>query len=156
MPNLKHSKVYRAGVTANHLNIETSECSFHANTSDKSLDLRFLLASKGGGTTSVLLRLGLDDLPAVLGAIAAALPESVGALSSAAAIANAKVLEQLAEARRVQADDKARAAALVEQLEPVSEFVTRKYIEAPAGSDEMEADAKSILDAALNSLRELR
>lgn len=156
MPKLQHSKVYRAGVTANYLNIETSECSFHANTSDKTLDLRFHLASKGGGTTSVLFQLGLDDLPAVLNAIASALPESVGALSSAAVTANAKVLEQLAQARRVQTNDKARAAALVEQLEAVSEFVSQKYYDAPAGSDEVEAAVKTKLDEALNSLRVLR
>ena len=156
MPKLQHSKVYRAGVTANYLNIETSDCSFNPNASDKTLDLRFHLASKGGGTTSVLFQLGLDDLPAVLSAIATALPESVGALSSAAAVANAKVLEQLAEARRVQGDDKARAAALVEQLESVSEFVSQKYYEAPAGSDDAEAAAKTKLDEALNSLRQLQ
>jgi len=152
----RHSKVYRAGVTAQYLNIETSECSFHANASDKALDLRFHLASKGGRTTSVLFQLGLDDLPVVLDAIASALPESVGALASAAAVANAKVLQQLAEARRVQGDDKARAAALIEQLETVSEFVTQKYCDAPAGSDEQEAAVKDKLDTALNALRQLK
>ena len=156
MPKLQHSKIYRAGVTAQYMNMETSDCSFNANTSDETLDLRFQLASKGGGTTSVLFQLGLDDLPVVLSAIATAFPQSVSALSSAAALANAKVLEQLAEARRVEGDDKARAAALVEQLEAVSEFVSQKYYDAPAGSDEVEATVKKKLDEALNSLRHLQ
>ena len=156
MPKLQHSRIYRAGVTAKLLNHETRECTFHANAADRALDLRFNLASKGGGTTSVLLRLGLGDLPAVLAAVASTLPESVGALSSAAAVANAKVLEQLTEARRVQGDDKTRAAALIEQLEAVSEFVARKYYDAPAGEDEQEAAAKDRLDEVLNSLRQLK
>lgn len=155
MPKLQHTKIYRGGITAQHLNIETSDCTFNANASDKALDLRFYLASKGGGTTSVLFRLGLADLPAILAAIASSLPESITAFSSAAAIANAKVLEQLTEARRVQSDDKARAAALIEQLESVSEFVSQKYYDAPADSDEVEFAAKAKLDEALDSLRKL-
>lgn len=155
MPKLEHSKVYRAGVTAQYLNIETSDCSFHVNASDKTLDLRFHLASKGGGTTSVLFQIGMDDLPAILEAIASAMPESVGTLSHCAALANKKLLEQLIEARRVQADDKARATTLTEKLEVVSEFVSKKYYEAPAGSDEHEAAVKAQLDEVVDSLRQL-
>src|SRR6266511_4172355 len=55
MAQLKNTKVYRGGVTAQYLTHETRECSFHANTKDRALDIRFRLASKGGGTTEVLL-----------------------------------------------------------------------------------------------------
>ena len=153
MAKLEHTKIYRGGVTAPHLTTETSECSFHTNISNRALDFRFHLASKGGGTTEVLLRIGLDDLPLILEGIAGAMPESVGTPSDCAALANKKILEQLTEARRVQSDEKARASSLVEKLEVVEEFVSQKYYEAPAGQDEREAAAKSQLEEVVNSLR---
>ena len=153
MPNLKHTEVYRGGMTAQHLTIETSECSFHANASGRAMDLSFKLASKGGGTTSVLLRIGIDDLPQILEAIATAMPESVGVLSDCAALANKKNLEQLTEARRVQTDAKAMAEALVAKLVVVEEFVSQKYNDAPAGEDEREATVQSQLDEVVSSLR---
>jgi hypothetical protein len=153
MPLLKHSKIYRGGITAPQLTIETHHVSCNANAVERALDARFHLASKGGGTTSVLLRLGLDDLPAILDVIAEAFPEMVTALSSAATTANAKLVAQLAEARRVQGDDQARTSALVNQLESVSEFVTQKYHEARAGADDKEAAAMSTLSDVIIALR---
>ena len=153
MPKLEHTKVYRGGITAPHLTIETSECSFHTNVAQRALDLRFKLASKGGGTTSVLLRISLDDLPQVLEAIATVMPESVGVLSDCAALANKKNLEKLTEARRVQTDEKARARILVEKLEVVEEYVSQKYNEAPAGEDEREAAVQSQLEEVVRSLQ---
>jgi hypothetical protein len=153
MAKLEHTKIYRGGVTASYLTTETSECSFNTNISKRALDFRFQLASKGGGTTDVLLRIGLDDLPLILEGIAGAMPESVGTLSNCAALANKKILEQLTEARRVQSDEKARASSLVEKLEVVEEFVSQKCYEAPAGQDENEAAAKSRLEEVVNSLR---
>jgi hypothetical protein len=153
MSKLEHTKIYRGGVTAPYLTIETSECSFNPNISERALDFRFSLASKGGGTTSVLLRIGLDDLSLILEGIAGAMPEIVGTLSDCAALANKKILEQLTEARRVQSDEKARASSLVEKLEVVEEFVSQKYYEAPAGQDENEAAVKSQLEDVVNSLR---
>jgi hypothetical protein len=151
---LEHTKIYRGGVTAPRITLETNECS--CNISERALDFRFQLASKGGGTTEVLLRIGLDDLPLILEGIADAMPEkSVGTLSDCAALANKKILEQLTEARRVQSDEKARASSLVEKLEPVLKFVSKKYIEAPAGQDEQEAAAQSQLEEVVDSLREL-
>ena len=101
MPDLlKHTKVYRGGATSPNLAFETKDASFHANASDRSLDLRFQLASKGGGSTSVLLQIGADDFQAILGAIARALPESVGTLSDCAALANKKILALLEAARK--------------------------------------------------------
>ena len=156
MPKLKHSKVYRGGITANYTSLETTESSFNPNIKDRALDLRFNLASKGGGTTSVLFQLGVDDLPAILDALAANLPEmSVGMLSDAAAKANKAIVERLAQARIVGEDQRARAEALVESLEGVEEFVSDKYYEAPSGEDEKEAQAKQALESALSTLRQL-
>lgn len=153
MAELKNTKIYRGGVTAPNLTLETRTCSFHANVKEKSVDIKFNLASKGGGTTEVLLQIGLDDLPLILEAVADKMPESVGVLSDCAAIANKKNLAQLKEARRVQADEKARATTLVEKLEDVEQFVSRKYYEAPAGEDEREAAVKERLEEVIESLR---
>ena len=119
----------------------------------RALDFRFHLASKGGGTTEVLLRIGPDDLSLILEGIAGATPETVGTLSDCAALPNKKILEQITKARRVQSHEKARASSLVEKLEVVEVFVSQKYDEAPAGQDEREAVAKSQLGEVVNSLR---
>ena len=157
MPKLTHSKVYRGGITANYISLETSNASFNTNIKDRSLDLRFNVASKGGGTTSVLFQLGVDELAEVLDAIATTLPEmSVGVLSDAATKANKAIAELLSEARRVREDQQARATTLLESLEKVEEFVSEKYYEAPAGEDDQEADAKQALEAAMASLRQLK
>jgi hypothetical protein len=153
--DLKNTKTYRGGVTAPQLTLETRQCSFSTNIKDNALDIRFNIASKGGGTTSVLVRIGLEDLPLVLDAVASRMPESVGVLSDCAALANKKNLEQLKQARKVQADEKARANSLVEKLEHVEEFVSEKYFEAPAGEDEREEQVKDHLEDVMNSLRQL-
>jgi hypothetical protein len=156
MAKLEHTKIYRGGVTAPRITMETRECSFNTNISERAFDFRFRLASKGGGTTFVLLQIGLDDLPLILEGIAGAMPESVGTLSDCAALANKKILEKLTEARRVQSDEKARASSLVKKLEVVEEFVSQKYYEAPPGQDEQEAAVKSQLEEVVNSLRDMR
>jgi hypothetical protein len=155
MPKLKHTKVYRGGVSAQYLNIETSDATFNINLSQKAIDFRFNLASKGGGTTSVLLRIGIEDLSTVLESVAGAFPDSVDVLSECAAIANKKILQQLRDARRVQSDEKERASQLVEKLEKVEEFVTEKYYDAPSENDEKEAKVKTELEEVINSLRAL-
>jgi hypothetical protein len=155
MPKLKHTKVYRGGVSAQHLNIETIHATFNINVSRKAIDFRFNLASKGGGTTSVLLRIGIEDLSTVLEPVAEAFPDSVDVLSECAAIANKKILQQLRDARRVQKDEKERACQLVEKLEKVEEFVIEKYYDAPSENDEKEAKVKTELEDVINSLRAL-
>jgi len=155
VPDLKKTKIYRGGVTAPYLNLETRNCSFNANTRDETLDLRFSLASKGGGTTSVLLQIGKGDLTAVLEAIAHAVPDTAAVLSRCASIANEKNIELLAEARRVKDDEKARAEKMLEDLEPVEEFVSEKYYEAPSGEDEQEAAVREKLEEIISSLNAL-
>ena len=135
MPQLKHSKVYRGGATAPSLSFETSQCSASVDLRDQTLDIRFNLASKGGGTTCVLLQIGKGDFQAVLQEIASKLPESVGVLSDCASVANKKNLELLQNARKVQNDEMARVTKLVDDLEMVEEFVSQKYREAPVGQE---------------------
>ena len=80
MTKLVHSKVFRGGATAKYLRPEVTDCTFDPNASEGSLDFRFKLASKGGGTTETLLRVGLKDLPMIVKATATAMPEGVGEL----------------------------------------------------------------------------
>ena len=156
MPQLKHTKIYRGGMTAPSLSFETGECSASADKRFDSLDLRFNLKSKGGGTTCVLLRIGKDDLHLVLQEIASTMPECVGMLSDCASIANKKNLELLEAARKVHDSEKARARSLAEDLELVEQFVRDKYLEAPAGADEKEERVKKQLQNVMWLLRELR
>ncbi len=153
MTKLEHTKIYRADATVPRLTLETRDCTFNTNISERTMDLKFHLASKDGDTTSVLIQIGLDDLPLILKAVASAMPESVGTLSDCAALANRKNLEELAEARRVQGDEKARASSLVEKLEVIEVYVSQKYSEAPAGDDEREAAIKTQLEEIIGSLR---
>jgi hypothetical protein len=156
MPQLRHSKVYRGGATAPSLSYETSQCSASVDQLDGTLDIRFDLASKGGGTTCVLLQIGKGDFQAMLQEIASKLPESVGVLSDCASIANKKNLELLQSARTVHDNERARAKSLIEDLEAVEEFVSEKFYEAPVGQDDKEEKARDQLQKVISSLRELR
>ena len=62
--NLSAAKVYRGGLTANYVKFETEACRFEVK--EETLNFSFNIASKGGGTTSVLLEIGEEDLPAIL------------------------------------------------------------------------------------------
>ena len=62
--NLSAAKVYRGGITANYVKFETEACRFAVR--DEKLNFSFNIASKGGGTTSVLLEIGEEDIPAIL------------------------------------------------------------------------------------------
>jgi hypothetical protein len=92
---LEHTKIWRSGVTSKTYNFESSLCYVTVREEDKSTSLSFTLRSKGGGETAVRVSIGLQDLPAILNAIAKEIPESAVALSSASAIASEKILEQL-------------------------------------------------------------
>jgi hypothetical protein len=154
MSELKQTKIYRCGITAPVFNPETNDCSFKINIRERTLDFRFNLASKGGGTTVVLLQLGLDDFKRILENVADVMPENVaGTLSDCAALASKKILEQLAKALQAQNDEKVALSSAVEQLEAVEEFVSKKWCEAPPGQDQTESAAKSQLEAVIDSLR---
>ena len=156
MLSLKHSKIYRGGVTSPDLSFETSSCSARVNTIEATLEIQFNIASKGGGSTRVSVRIGREDLPAILEEIARKMPESVGALSDCAAIANRQNLEALEEARRVHDDDKERVKNLIEDLGAVEQLVLEKYKDLRAGDDEREAKIREKLETAMASLCELQ
>jgi hypothetical protein len=68
MTYLRDANVYRGGVTAPQLNRETTKVRFGTYRNNK-LGSRFRLASKGGGTTQVLLTIGPKDFPLMLSAM---------------------------------------------------------------------------------------
>lgn len=61
---LKHSVVMRGGVTAKRWYGATSDIQFFAD--ETALQFRFVLPSKGGGETSVMVRIGANDWPALI------------------------------------------------------------------------------------------
>jgi hypothetical protein len=74
--NLEHTNILRSGITAPRYNTETANCWLSVNDGPPALEFSFCLASKGGGTTDVLLRVGEGDFPAILEAIAEVLKDS--------------------------------------------------------------------------------
>jgi hypothetical protein len=67
---LEHARVERSGITASRLNIETDRCQYCVLSDG--IRFNFNIASKGGlgGYTDVLLTIGVDDLPCILGDVA--------------------------------------------------------------------------------------
>lgn len=115
MPQLTNSKVRRGGVTAARLNIETSNLSAFVWPHDNPrLHLSFELASKGGGTTQVMLEIGTADLEVILQEVANNMPESAGFLTDCASIANKRNLTLLQQARATMRKIKNRTDALVD------------------------------------------
>lgn len=153
MSKLEHSKIHRSGITARKWVFETRVCTFGINVKGRSMDFRFCLASKGGGTTEVLLQVGIEDLPLVLESIATKFPESADLLSTSAALANRKNIELLNEARRIQNDESALTQDLINKLELVEKYVSEKYYEAPSGEDGKEIEARNSVTEVLSKLR---
>jgi hypothetical protein len=155
MTDMKHTEIFRGGVTASYLSPETRQCSFRINVEGMSLDFKFELASKGGGTTCVRVQIGLDDLPSMLEAIATEMPEEcVGTFSHCAAVASKRILQQLKDARKKQVDEQVRTRSKIEELQAVEQFVWRKHFETSLGlgEDEQEADAYEKLYKVIKSL----
>ncbi|UWU68324.1 hypothetical protein [Bradyrhizobium sp. NC92] len=81
MPSLRGAKVYRSGVTAPKWNFETDRVVVNNfSEKDPSLHFKFEIASKGGGTTEVSLRVGSSSFDAILHQMYSVAPEQVVAL----------------------------------------------------------------------------
>jgi hypothetical protein len=67
---LEHARVERSGMSASRLNFETDRC--HYEVLSDGIRFNFNIASKGGwgGYTDILLTIGVDDLPSILGDVA--------------------------------------------------------------------------------------
>jgi hypothetical protein len=111
---LQHTSIYRGGATAQYNLFETDNCKLRINPHEQLVMSGFQLASKGGGITDVELKVGLEDIPAILHALAEAIPESATILADVAASAikrNAESLTTKTEAIRLAS----RALRLVKQ-----------------------------------------
>ncbi len=154
MTQLKYSKVFRGGATAQSLSFETRRCSAKANIESKTLDINFELASKGGGITRVLLRINKKDFLPIMQDIAENIPDVAGSFLECAVIANNKNSEILQEAQKAQyevADIKERVA----DLDMVSEFISQKYYEAPLGEDDLEMNVRNKFEEFVRHIKNL-
>lgn len=155
MKDLKYAKIYRGGYTASSIMMESEQCSFRMNGLRNALDFHFHIASKGGGMTRVLLRVGIEDLPIILEDVAKNAPGTVSVFASCAALAGAKNLEILNEAQRRMQSEHEGIEKLIEQLEVVKEFVHEKYMDAAAGEDERRTEIQAKLREVLSSLHQI-
>jgi hypothetical protein len=141
--SLKETTILRCGVTAHRYNFETKQCTAEVNTAGKSLDLRFTIASKGGGETALLVRLGLPDMSTVLKNLANTIPETLPMLLEATSIASKRNIERIKTAKQAG-----------KKLGKVQEFVYEKYAAAPYGQDQRESDLNAILSEVITTLSE--
>ncbi len=157
MSQLKHTKIYRGGATASSLTFESDQCSAEVDEEVDTLNIKFSIASKGGGTTDILLVIGEGDFQTILQEIASKIPQSVGVLSDCASIANKKNLESLVNAWKARNYTKARAESLINDLKPVEHFVELYLIDKYDHKAKISEEDEQLLDQikkVMNSLRE--
>jgi hypothetical protein len=81
MPTLESAEVYRSGVTAPRWNFETRKVLMNNFSQTKpSLHFKFEMASKGGGTTEVSMRITLPSFDAILRQMYEIAPDQMMAL----------------------------------------------------------------------------
>lgn len=112
MPALKHTKIYRGGVTASRLVFETRECELTTRSDHLSFD--FAIASKGGGWTAVQLHLGKADIPELLATIGASSSSGTRLLAEAIVESEARRNKSLT----VELNSVLRS---LERVEPIAE-----------------------------------
>ena len=95
-------RTLRTGATKPSCHVETRTCSAVANPKWKSVDVTFCIASKGGGDTRILVRIGVNDLPTILESLVKGMPECVTMLSEAATVAEKHLLDKLKQVTQVQ------------------------------------------------------
>ncbi len=155
MANLEHAKIYRGGITAQYINLETTSCSYRIDQREKSIAFSFNIASKGGGTTRVVLHVGKDDWAELFKQIGSAFPDQAPALAEASAAAYRKTMKDLAQARKMSDETAKAAEELIADLEPVAEFVNEKYMALPAGEDEREEELNNKIDSVIRKLQDI-
>lgn len=152
MRELLETYVLRRGITARRRSLATDRCCLDANSTSQSIDLQFAIASKGGGTIELLVRIGLKDLPTLLKRVAKEFPQMAGVFSECEAMSTKLNLERLRESLKEHEKTKSHARKLVEELKAVAEFLTEKYKEASVGEDERE---KELRQKTLNAIETL-
>jgi hypothetical protein len=80
MPALRGAKIFRSGVTAPKWNFESETATIDSSTDSPSINFKFELASKGGGTTEVSFQIAPIGFDAVLNQMYKAAPDRVAKL----------------------------------------------------------------------------
>lgn len=157
MTELEHSQVFRGGRTAPSRNFETERVRYAVVSLDGGrIAFRFDLASKGGGTTEVLFNVGIDDLRTILLEIAEKQPDKLDIFLECVAVASRKNRELLDKVTQTHSTAMNAVRTAIRELQPVERFVSNKYIAAPAGDDDAEAEAKDQIRRAMMMLSEVR
>jgi hypothetical protein len=146
MAQLKQTKVYRSGRTAPDWYTESTQCSANIKKQDGSLNIRFDIASKGGGTTCLWIEIGSADLRSLLHELAESRSDTAGTFAECVTIAIQRNTEMM---------DKIRDPLVLEKLESVAAFVDDKYSEAPAGEDDTEKAASDDLRNVIRTVESL-
>ena len=150
MPDLKHSVIFRGGSTASRLFEETNDCFFCVNENDKSLELRFDIASKGGGETSILVQVGSKDFPVIFTELAKILPGEAGVLSNAAATANKLNVKRIKQLTKSVSSEHREATEL---LEEIYDYVGNECTDATTQDHENNSEILIKLDQIFGLLR---
>src|SRR5690606_5927042 len=82
MITFENSTVMRGGVTSNRWYGGTQRV--RGAVDSKGLQIRFVLPSKGGGHTDILVRIGVEDLRTILSDVGRQLPSLADVLAKAA------------------------------------------------------------------------
>ena len=97
---LQHSIVYRSGITAQHRDVGDRTPWVEVDGENGFVRICFRISSAGGGTTFVEVKIGKEDLPAILGRIAAEMPEIASAFLELAATADKRMAKPLDDAQK--------------------------------------------------------
>lgn len=155
MLTLEHSTVYRGGVTANAMVLETRKCSAEVDLNSATLDLRFRMASKGGGTTRVLLEVGFEDVAQILEEMAREVPEFSSVLMRCASTASERDHERFRGMADLRKQELAKISGVKAKLTHLSEIVTHQYFDAPPDNDKKEKEIMDLVDDIEGVLSEL-
>ncbi len=156
MIRLKSTKVYRGGVSASELRRESTISRARVDKGSKSLEFEFNIASKGGGTTQILLEIGQEDFKSILNEIASLLPQNVGLFSECALIANKCNMDLLKKTEGEQEKLVLRTQELLKDLNHVDEFIPGGYHFAPPGKDSAGEKIRTKMENVEEVLRDLR
>jgi hypothetical protein len=146
MAQLTQTEVFRKGRTAPDWSVESTQCMAFISKDDCSLSVRFDVASKGGGTTCLLIKIGSADVRSLLLELAGKRPDTAGTFAEAITIAiqeNARIL------------DKVRDLTLMEKLESVEDFVYNTTAEDQSGEDDRENAIVAVGDV-IRTIKSLR
>jgi hypothetical protein len=119
--NLEDTRILRGGVTSSQMVIETESCSAAVDESSGTLTLRFQIASKGGGTTRIRVRIGRSDICRIIQAVADGMPSAAVAITEAAALAARRLEETAMKYESDAQSEKTKTQAALEGLEAVAE-----------------------------------